>query len=73
MVVVLERRYLLWHFYRIVSSGISFGNGKIRRRNHCAGCPYQEQCCPKIYKKAASIITSKKMHLTGQKPAIHAE
>ena len=28
-------------------------------RNHCAGCPYQEQCRPKIYKKAASFITSK--------------
>lgn len=28
-------------------------------RNHCAGCPYQEQCRPKIYKKVASFITSK--------------
>ena len=28
-------------------------------RNHCAGCPYQKQCRPKIYKKAASFITSK--------------
>ena len=28
-------------------------------RNHCAGCPYQEQCRPKIYKKAATFITSK--------------
>ena len=28
-------------------------------RNHCSGCPYQEQCRPKIYKKAASFITSK--------------
>lgn len=27
-------------------------------RNHCAGCPYQEQCRPKIYKKVASFITS---------------
>ena len=28
-------------------------------RNQCAGCPYQEQCRPKIYKKVASFITSK--------------
>ena len=28
-------------------------------RNHCAGCPYQEQCRPKIYKKVATFITSK--------------
>lgn len=28
-------------------------------RNHCAGCPYQRQCRPKIYKKVASFITSK--------------
>lgn len=28
-------------------------------RNHCAGCPYQEQCRPKIYKKVAAFITSK--------------
>lgn len=28
-------------------------------RNHCAGCPHQEQCRPKIYKKVASFITSK--------------
>jgi hypothetical protein len=28
-------------------------------RNHCAGCPYQDQCRPKIYKKVASFITSK--------------
>ena len=28
-------------------------------RNHCAGCPYQEQCRPKIHKKVASFITSK--------------
>ncbi len=28
-------------------------------RNHCAGCPYQNQCHPKIYKKVASFITSK--------------
>ena len=27
-------------------------------RNHCAGGPYQEQCRPKIYKKAASFIAS---------------
>ena len=28
-------------------------------RNYCAGCPYQDQCRPKIYKKAATFITSK--------------
>lgn len=28
-------------------------------RNHCAGCPYQEQCRPKIYKKVVTFITSK--------------
>ncbi len=28
-------------------------------RNHCAGCPYREQCRPKIYKKVATFITSK--------------
>ena len=28
-------------------------------RKHSAGCPYQKQCRPKIYKKAASFITSK--------------
>lgn len=28
-------------------------------RNHCANCPYQEQCKPKIYKKVATFITSK--------------
>ena len=28
-------------------------------RNHCVGCPYQDQCRPKIYKKAATFITSK--------------
>lgn len=28
-------------------------------RNHCAGCRYQDQCRPKIYKKVASFITSK--------------
>ena len=28
-------------------------------RNHCAGCPYQDQCRPKIYKKIATFITSK--------------
>lgn len=28
-------------------------------RNQCAGCPYQEQCRPKIYKKVASFINSK--------------
>lgn len=28
-------------------------------RNHCVGCPYQEQCRPKIYKKVATFITSK--------------
>lgn len=28
-------------------------------KNHCVGCPYQEQCHPKIYKKVATFITSK--------------
>lgn len=28
-------------------------------RNHCAGCPYQEQCRPKIHKRVATFITSK--------------
>lgn len=28
-------------------------------RNHCVGCPYQNQCRPKVYKKAATFITSK--------------
>lgn len=28
-------------------------------RNHCVGCPYQDQCRPKIYKKVARFITSK--------------
>ena len=28
-------------------------------RNHCSGCPYQDQCHPKIYKKVATFITSK--------------
>ena len=28
-------------------------------RTHCVGCPYQEQCRPKIYKKVATFITSK--------------
>lgn len=28
-------------------------------RSHCAGCPYQEQCRPKIYKKVATFTTSK--------------
>lgn len=28
-------------------------------RNHCAGCPYQEQCRSKIYKTVAKFTTSK--------------
>lgn len=28
-------------------------------RNHCVGCPYQNQCRPKIYKKVSTFITSK--------------
>ncbi len=28
-------------------------------RNHCIGCPYKDQCRPKIYKKVARFITSK--------------
>lgn len=33
--------------------GVSFD------RNHCVGCPYQNQCRPKIFKKAAAFIASK--------------
>lgn len=28
-------------------------------RNHCVGCPYQDKCRPKIYKKVAKLQTSK--------------
>ena len=28
----------------------------------CAGCPYQDQCKPKIFKKVAKIVTSKAAH-----------
>lgn len=28
----------------------------------CAGCPYQDQCKPKIYKRVAKIVTSKAAH-----------
>lgn len=28
-------------------------------QNHCVGCPYQNQCRPKIYKKVATFVTSK--------------
>ena len=28
-------------------------------RNHCAECPYREQCRPKIFKKVATFTTSK--------------
>ena len=28
-------------------------------RNQCVGCPYQEQCKPKIFKKVAKLVTSK--------------
>ncbi len=31
-------------------------------RSKCAGCPYQDQCKPKIYKKVAKIVTSRKAH-----------
>lgn len=31
-------------------------------RNHCAGCPYQDKCKPKIYKKVAKLVTSKMAH-----------
>lgn len=31
-------------------------------RNHCVGCPYQEQCKPKIFKKVAKLVTSKMAH-----------
>ena len=35
-------------------------------RNHCASCPYQNQCRPKTNKKYF-LILPEKMHLTGQK------
>jgi hypothetical protein len=28
----------------------------------CAGCPYQNQCKPKIFKKVAKTVTSKAAH-----------
>lgn len=28
----------------------------------CAGCPYQDQCNTKIFKKVAKIVTSKAAH-----------
>ena len=30
--------------------------------DQCAGCPYQNQCKPKIYKRVAKIVTSKAAH-----------
>ena len=35
-------------------------------RNHCAGCPYQEQCHPKNIKRSL-LLSPQKMHLTEQK------
>ena len=31
-------------------------------RNHCVGCPYQDKCKPKIFKKVAKLVTSKMAH-----------
>lgn len=31
-------------------------------RGLCSGCPYQDQCHPKIFKRAAKIVTSKTAH-----------
>ena len=31
-------------------------------RDQCVGCPYQDQCRPKIYKRVARIVTSKAAH-----------
>ena len=31
-------------------------------RNHCAGCPYQDKCKPKIFKRVAKLVTSKMAH-----------
>lgn len=31
-------------------------------RKQCVGCPYQEQCRPKIFKRVAKLITSKMAH-----------
>lgn len=30
--------------------------------DQCAGCPYQDQCKPKIFKRVAKIVTSKAAH-----------
>lgn len=32
------------------------------QRTQCAGCPYQEQCHPKIFKRVAKVVTSKTAH-----------
>lgn len=32
------------------------------QREQCVGCPYQDQCHPKIFKKVAKIVTSKAAH-----------
>lgn len=32
------------------------------QREQCAGCPYRDQCRPKIFKRVAKIITSKAAH-----------
>lgn len=29
-------------------------------RNHCEGCPYQEQCHPKIYKKVTTFMKAER-------------
>lgn len=31
-------------------------------RDKCSTCPYQDQCKPKIYKRVAKVLTSKKAH-----------
>jgi hypothetical protein len=31
-------------------------------REQCAGCPFQDQCNPKIFKRVAKIVTSKMAH-----------
>lgn len=44
------------------------------RREQCAGCPYRDQCHPKIFKRVAKIITSKAAHDRAViQPTMHSE
>lgn len=42
-------------------------------RNHCVGCPYQDQCYSQIYKKVATFITSKNVSNRAKKPEVYAK